>query len=93
MEDTNGKLPEVLSRAGFVLAAGMLMRTGDACAIEEATVPEGVTGLANGCFAGCRELIRVSLPSTLREIGVGAFQASLINSSAASLISRIRWVL
>ena len=74
MNERSLKLPENLERAGFVLAAGMLLRTGDACAIEEAVVPEGVTGLANGCFAGCRELVRASLPATLREVGVGAFQ-------------------
>ena len=92
MNDRSLKLPENLSRAGFVLAAGMLMRTGGACAIEEAAVPEGVTGLANGCFAGCRELVRVSLPSTLREIGVGAFQdcAMLRELSLPAGMTRLR---
>ena len=73
MEDKSVKLPEDLTRAGFVLTAGMLLRTGGDSEIEEALLTEGVTGIANGCFAGCEMLIQVSLPSTLRELGVGAF--------------------
>ena len=36
MEDNNVKLPENLTRAGFVLTAGMLLRTGGGTELEEA---------------------------------------------------------
>ena len=41
--------------------------------IYEIVVSEGVEGLPDDCFSGLTTLVRVSLPSTLREIGGNAF--------------------
>ena len=41
--------------------------------VSEVTIPEGVTEIADNCFAGCAELESVKLPSTLKKIGDGAF--------------------
>lgn len=41
--------------------------------MESFTVPEGVTEIGDYAFLGCHNLKRVSLPSTLKRIGVGAF--------------------
>ena len=41
--------------------------------MESFTVPEGVTEIGDYAFLGCHNLKSVSLPSTLKRIGVGAF--------------------
>ena len=42
--------------------------------VEEFTVPEGVTEIANGAFYGCGALKKISLPQTLVKIGKKAFE-------------------
>lgn len=42
------------------------------------TVPEGITRLGPCCFMGCTGITKIELPSTLREIGNYAFQATSI---------------
>lgn len=42
-------------------------------------VPEGITKLGSSCFACCKGLTRVELPSTLREIGESAFEETSID--------------
>lgn len=58
---------------GFTVEGGVLRRAEGFEALEEARIPEGVVSIDNGCFASCGLLRRVVLPSTLRELGVGAF--------------------
>ncbi len=43
-------------------------------AVEEFTVPEGVTEIADGAFYGCGALKKISLPQTLVKIGKKAFE-------------------
>lgn len=89
---TNFVLPEEMLTRGFSLEEGALHREGSRCDLGEADVPEGVVSLGNGCFAGCRELKRVSLPGTLRELGMGAF-ADCVSLEAIVLpagITRLR---
>lgn len=42
-------------------------------AIQNIVIPEGVTSLGDYAFYGCDNLVSVSLPSTLKSIGKGAF--------------------
>ena len=58
---------------GFTVEGGVLRRAEGFEALEEARIPEGVVSIDNGCFAACNRLCQVVLPSTLRELGVGAF--------------------
>ncbi len=44
------------------------------CNICELVVPEGVESIEEHAFAGCGELIRISLPESLKNIGDGAFE-------------------
>ncbi|MBR4765482.1 MAG: leucine-rich repeat protein, partial [Clostridia bacterium] len=41
--------------------------------IRRVVLPEGVTAVMNSAFSFCRELEDAELPSTLVEIGAGAF--------------------
>ncbi len=43
------------------------------CNISELVVPEGVKDIGENAFAGCGDLIRISLPESLKNIGAGAF--------------------
>jgi len=43
-------------------------------------VPEGVTKIGDECFKGCQNLTNITLPSTLKEIGEGAFANSNVNN-------------
>ena len=73
MEKNRQPLPEELLSAGFVLSKGLLLRAEKGPDPEEVLLSAGVTGISNGCFAGCEKLRRAVLPDSLREIGVGAF--------------------
>lgn len=59
---------------------------------EEYAVPEGVEKIADGAFAGSLSLVSLTLPSTLGEIGLCAFEAcpsltSIEVSPGASFVS------
>ena len=41
--------------------------------IKTVTVASGITGIGDRTFSGCRNMKRISLPGTLRSIGVRAF--------------------
>ncbi len=61
------------SRSGLVYFYGYDVYTKYKSKITQAIVSEGVTGLAKYCLYSCENLKSVSLPSTLNEIGIGAF--------------------
>ncbi len=44
--------------------------------IKEIVVKEAVTSIGNAAFSGCESLEKVSLPDSLKEIGIGAFAAA-----------------
>ena len=44
--------------------------------VENVVVPDGVESLGNFCFSDCYNLTTVTLPSSLKEIGGGAFQGT-----------------
>ena len=41
--------------------------------IKTVTVASGITGIGDRTFSDCRNMKRISLPGTLRSIGVRAF--------------------
>ena len=40
---------------------------------SEVHIPEGVTGLGDGCFAECGNLISITLPESVTSLGAGCF--------------------
>ena len=57
----------------IVLNDGTLIAVECSSEVSEVVIPEGVTEIADNCFAGCTELESVKLPSTLKKIGDSAF--------------------
>lgn len=53
--------------------------------ITELVIPEGVTSIGDYAFYGCRNLEKVTLPSTLRSIGKGAFANCVALKEVANL--------
>ena len=57
---------------GFAIRDGVLLcYSGEA---QSVLVPEGVTAIENGAFAGCGKLAAVTLPSSVVRIGASAFE-------------------
>lgn len=53
--------------------------------IKTVTVASGITGIGDRTFSGCRNMKRISLPGTLRSIGVRAFGDTAITRKLMSL--------
>ena len=81
-----------LRQNGFRLENGSLSHADAPCLLDEVIGPEGVVAIDNYCFADSPNLKRVNLPSSIREIGVGAFSGCklLENVELPSGISRLR---
>lgn len=48
----------------------------DFTGLREVVLPEGLTAISNGGFAGCSNLEKITLPNSLREIDPGSFIGS-----------------
>ena len=67
------EIGEVMGESGMWIENGWLLGyIGDAP--SEVTIPEGVVGIASYAFADQYDIESVSFPSTLKYIGVGAFE-------------------
>ena len=57
--------------------------TGDKTNLTSVTIPEGVVGVDNGVFSGCRNLTEIHLPGTIRQLSGKSFEYVGTNSESA----------
>ncbi len=90
LDDKNVSIKEYKGGGGAVTVPGALdgkavIKVGESCFadnldVTEITIPEGVTYIADGAFAGCRRLETIHLPDSVQYIGYGVFNGSGVRS-------------
>jgi len=78
---TNVTIPEIVTYGGKTYTVtGTDAGAFDGTNVTRVVVPEGVTVIADNCFANCPDLVEVSLPSSIKTIGANAFSHTAIQS-------------
>lgn len=71
-------LNEIQSTDCLIIQNKVVVET--SLALEKMQIPEGIEEIASYCFQGERALKQITLPSSLKRIGIGAFENSGITS-------------